>query len=140
LRARRFGVGIFLGIYEMNNLAGWCWRLAVLYVLFGMVMGEYMGMSGDHSQMPVHAHINVLGWVSLALFGVFYKIYPTAAEGKLPLAQVILFNIGIIVQAFAVSQILMGNMDMAPVAGIASGLLILSALMFAFLVYRHTKA
>ena len=123
----------------MRNLSGWCFRLAVLYALFGMVMGEIMGASGDHSQMPVHAHINVLGWVSLALFGIFYKSWPESAVGKLPLVQFILFNIGVVVQAAAVSQILMGNQGAAPIAGSASGFLILSMAMFAFLVYRHTR-
>jgi hypothetical protein len=124
----------------MNNIAGWCFRLAVLYALFGMVMGEIMAISGDHSQMPVHAHINVLGWVSLALFGLFYNSYPASAEGKLPLIQFVLFNLGIVIQAFAVSQILMDNTAMAPVAGIGSGLLILSMAIFTFLAYKHTKA
>ena len=93
----------------MKNLSGWCFRLAVLYVIFGMVMGEWMASSGDHSQMPVHAHINVLGWVSLALFGLFYKTHPGSEEGKLPLVQFILFNLGVIIQSIAVSQILRGN-------------------------------
>jgi len=121
----------------VKNLPGWCFRLAVLYGLFGMVMGEIMGMSGDHSQMPVHAHINVLGWVSLALFGVFYKLWPSAAAGKLPAAQFGLFNVGVVVQAIGVSLILTGNDDAAPVAGIGSIFLIVSMLIFAFLVYRH---
>ncbi len=121
----------------MNNLSGWCFRLAVLYALFGMVMGEAMAVSGDHSQMPVHAHINVLGWVSLALFGVFYKLWPASANGKLPMVQFVLFNIGVVIQSIAVSVILTGNEAFAPMAGVGSGLLILSMAMFAYLVYRH---
>ncbi|MDP6829685.1 MAG: hypothetical protein QF512_01845 [Alphaproteobacteria bacterium] len=121
----------------MSNLSGWCFRLAVLYALFGMVMGEAMAMSGDHGQMPVHAHINVLGWVSLALFGVFYKLWPAAAVGRLPLAQFVLFNIGIIVQAVSVSIILSGNEAAGPFAGIGSAFLIISMALFAYLVYRH---
>jgi hypothetical protein len=30
----------------------------------------------DHSIMPAHAHLNLLGWVSLFLFGIFYKLIP----------------------------------------------------------------
>ena len=51
--------------------------------------------------------------------------------------QFILFNIGILIQAFAVSQILMGDESFGPVAGAASGLLILAMLIFAFKVYKH---
>ena len=89
----------------MQNLASWCVRLAVLYALFGMVMGEVMASSGDHSLMPVHAHINVLGWVSLALFGIVYKVWDIPT-GKLAWAQFGLFNVGIVVQAVGVTLIL----------------------------------
>ena len=123
----------------MKNLSGWCFRLAVLYALFGMVMGEVMAVSGDHSQMPVHAHINVLGWVSLALFGVFYRLWPAATVGMLPGIQFVVFSIGIVIQSIAVSLILNGNEEVAPMAGAGSGLLIVSMALFGYLVYRHAR-
>jgi hypothetical protein len=43
---------------------------AVIYALAGMALGIVMGASGDHSLAPLPAHINLLGWASLALFGV----------------------------------------------------------------------
>jgi hypothetical protein len=33
--------------------------LAVFCALFGLVMGEIMGISGDHSQTLVHSRTNV---------------------------------------------------------------------------------
>ena len=124
----------------MNNLAAWCFRTAVIYALFGMIMGEIMAASGDHGLMPVHAHINVLGWVSLALFGVFYKLWPEAAEGSLAGLQFGLFNAGTVVQAIGVTLILTGDESFAPVAAGGSALLIIGMAMFAFLVYRHTRS
>ena len=47
---------------------------AALYALAGMALGMFMGASGDHSLAPVHAHINLLGWATLALMGSFYGL------------------------------------------------------------------
>ena len=78
----------------MQNLPLWCVRLSVFYAVFGMIMGVVMGSTGDHSLMPVHAHINVLGWVSLALFGIVFKVW-NIDTGKLAWTQFGLFNVGI---------------------------------------------
>lgn len=45
---------------------------AILAVL-GMLMGIGMGMSESFTYSPVHAHINLVGWASLALFGLAYR-------------------------------------------------------------------
>ena len=39
----------------------------------GMVMGIAMGMSEDFTLSPAHAHLNLVGWVSLVLFGLAYR-------------------------------------------------------------------
>src|SRR4028118_1855387 len=65
-------------------------------------MGIYMGIAHDFSLAPVHAHMNLVGWASLALFGITYKLYPQLQErwpAKLHFAlaapSAILFPIGI---------------------------------------------
>ncbi len=47
-----------------------CFQAAVLFVIAGMIWGIVMAISEDHSAMPAHAHLNLLGWVSLFLFGI----------------------------------------------------------------------
>jgi hypothetical protein len=42
--------------------------------LVGMVWGAWMGASQDHSLFPAHAHLNLLGWVTLAIMGGFYAL------------------------------------------------------------------
>jgi hypothetical protein len=51
-------------------------KLAVLFVVTGMAMGIAMAASHDHSAMPAHAHLNLLGWVSLFLYGNYDKLHP----------------------------------------------------------------
>ena len=71
-------------------------RTAVIYALLGMAGGIYMAASHDHSQMPAHAYLLLLGWVSMFLYGVFYKLFPAAQSGLAALHWWIA-NIGLIV-------------------------------------------
>ena len=50
-------------------------RTAVVLALLGILMGIIMAATHDHSLMPAHAHLNLLGWVSLFLFGIYYRLY-----------------------------------------------------------------
>jgi hypothetical protein len=76
--------------------------LAAIALSVGVGMGIYMGIAHDFSLAPVHAHMNLVGWASLALFGITYRIYPELQErwpAKLHFAlaapAAILFPIGI---------------------------------------------
>jgi hypothetical protein len=46
--------------------------VAVFFVIAGMAWGSAVTISNAHAAMPAHAHLNLLGWVSLFLFGIFY--------------------------------------------------------------------
>jgi len=63
-------------------------RAAVLFVIACMIWGIAMGISQDHSTMPAHAHLNLLGWVSLFLFGFYYHLHPSLNMNRLAKAQV----------------------------------------------------
>ncbi len=60
---------------------------AALAGLIGMGFGIRMGMSQDFTLAPAHAHLNLLGWVTMALYGLYHR---TAARrrGRLVWAQV----------------------------------------------------
>src|SRR6516164_5004150 len=49
---------------------------AVAFLVAGLIWGLVMGISQDFSTMPAHAHLNLLGWVSLFLFGIYYRLHP----------------------------------------------------------------
>ncbi len=76
--------------------------LAAVALAIGVGMGIYMGIAHDFSLAPVHAHMNLVGWASLALFGITYKLYPELQERwparlhfALAAPAAILFPIGI---------------------------------------------
>jgi hypothetical protein len=63
-------------------------REAVLLVIAGMIWGILMGISQDRSTMPAHAHLNLLGWVSLFLFGIYYHLHPAVDRSRLASLQI----------------------------------------------------
>lgn len=59
--------------------------LATILLLAGAALGIGMGASEDFQLTPVHAHLNLVGWASLAVFGLVYRAYPKLAERRLAL-------------------------------------------------------
>jgi hypothetical protein len=88
---------------------------AVVYALGGMALGMYMGGSGDHSMAPVHAHINLLGWATLALMGAFYGLAGAAAPAKLAWANFGVSNLGNVLTLPMVALIQAGKPPIVPV-------------------------
>ncbi|MGR6430427.1 hypothetical protein ACU5AY_05845 [Rhizobium sp. PAMB 3174] len=67
----------------MQKLAHFCFVSAAVYAFLGMALGITMAASHDHALMPVHAHLNLLGWVSMAIFGLFYQAAPHMARRRI---------------------------------------------------------
>ncbi|WP_207540889.1 hypothetical protein [Sabulicella rubraurantiaca] len=64
-----------------------CYLLAaVLAGSCGMMLGIGMGIAQNFLLTPVHVHLNLLGWVTFAIYGLTYHALPEAA--KLGLARV----------------------------------------------------
>lgn len=57
--------------------------LAALMLTMGVGLGIQMGIAHDFLLAPVHAHINLVGWASLALFGIVYRLYPEMAASRM---------------------------------------------------------
>lgn len=55
-------------------------RIAAIFGLIGTVLGSHMAGSGSPAFRPIHAHILLVGWLSLFAWGVFYKIYKVRAK------------------------------------------------------------
>jgi cbb3-type cytochrome oxidase subunit 1 len=57
--------------------------LASVCLVIGVCLGIYMGVNEDFQLVAVHTHVNLVGWVSLALFAVVYRLYPALAVSRL---------------------------------------------------------
>jgi drug/metabolite transporter (DMT)-like permease len=116
-----------------------CFQAAVLCVLAGMAWGIHMAVSDDHSAFPAHAHLNLLGWVSLFLFGLYYRLNPALERDKRAHVQVWSWLVGTVVMAVGVAMIHTGNMSGEPLAGIGSIIVLASMLLFGWLVFRTER-
>ncbi len=67
----------------MKNVALWFFLTAALAVTLGMIWGIVMSATHDHTLAGAHAHLNLVGWVTMGIFGLFYHTVPSAAEGRL---------------------------------------------------------
>jgi Na+/melibiose symporter-like transporter len=122
----------------MLRLEAWFLRVAVLYAVAGMALGIAMAMSGDHSQMPTHAHINLLGWVSMALYAATYRLWPAAARSVLAPWHFWLANAGALLVTIGLAGIVAGDEDrFGPIAAMGSIASLLSMLLFTAIVWRR---
>ena len=112
-------------------------RAAVLFVIVGMVWGLYMAISESHVTFPAHAHLNLLGWVSLFLFGIFYHLHPAIDRSRAALAQVWIWMAGVVIQVFGVARIYTGHPSGEAFAATGSFIVLGSMLLFTWLVYRR---
>jgi hypothetical protein len=64
-------------------LSARCLKLAGLYLVLGTSLGIFMGVTGNFSLAVVHAHTNLLGWATLALAAVVFRLWPQTAVTRL---------------------------------------------------------
>ncbi|OFL46398.1 hypothetical protein HMPREF2767_05155 [Nosocomiicoccus sp. HMSC067E10] len=50
-------------------------RFSAAFGLMGAFMGAHMAGSGGYELRPIHAHILVVGWLSLFSFAIYYRVF-----------------------------------------------------------------
>lgn len=81
-----------------------------LYLLVGIIFGMYMGGKQDFTLAPVHAHINLLGFTLMTLFGVAYRVMPQLAGNMLAKVHFWLHQVGAFVMLIGLFLLMSGNM------------------------------
>ena len=95
-------------------------RAGILFLLVGIGLGLAMSITQNHDVIGAHAHINLLGWVTSALFGGYYALNPAKAEGLLPRIHFWLYTAGVTLMSVALFLLLKGNTAMTPLVAIGS--------------------
>ena len=119
----------------MRDIAFVFFLAAVLCVTGGMIWGLQMAASNDHSMVGAHAHLNLVGWATMALFAIYYRLTPQAARGWLPRihAAAAILGVGIMVPGIALA-----TTGGSPGLAILGSLLVFaSMLIFLVTVVRH---
>lgn len=125
---------------DMNISRGFM-VMGAIYLLVGILLGAYMGGSGDHSLAPVHAHINLLGFTLMTIFGFGYRLIPGLGEGTLPKVHFWLHQIGALGLLLGLFLMMSGNVDgetIGPIFPVLEGAILLGVVLWLVGVLRRT--
>ena len=77
--------------------------IALLWAVVGMLLGLYMGIAEDQKLLTVHVAMMLSGFVTLALYGMLYRLWPAMKKSPLALAQfwiTVIGSAGVIVASY----------------------------------------
>jgi hypothetical protein len=97
---------------------------AACCALIGMAVGMHMGASQDFALRPAHAHINVVGWLSMAVMGGFYAL-DRGASKRLAWINFGLSGLGGVVLPGGIALIVTGHAAVGGLMAMIGGLLTL---------------
>ena len=123
----------------MPAISNYYFRAATVFLIVGIGVGLHMSISGNHNVIGAHAHINLLGWVTSALFGGYFALNPGKAGGRLPMIQFVIYLLGVTVMGVTLYLLLAGNSAMEPLVAISSLLTFLGVLIFAWIVWTPAR-
>lgn len=119
----------------MPKISELFFRSAILFLIVGIGLGLQMSISQNFNVVGAHAHINLLGWVTSALFGGYYALNPAKATGLVPLVQYWVYTVGVAVMAISLYMLLTGNTSVEPIVAISSLVTFAGVLLFAWVVW-----
>lgn len=119
----------------MPKVADYYFKTAIVFLVIGIGLGLQMSISGDHSAMGAHAHLNLLGWATGALFGIYFTLNPARAARRLAMVQFGVYMLGIVVMIPALYLLLQGNPGAEPFVAAGSMIVFAGVLLFAVIVF-----
>ncbi|WP_054954810.1 hypothetical protein [Paenibacillus dakarensis] len=118
-------------------------RFAALFGIIGTFIGSQMSGSMDYSMRPIHAHILLVGWLSVFAWGIFYKVYRVkykklvAVHGWLSMLGALGLTVGMWLYRFNPFQL---NETFVMILVIVGGsLLLLAFLLFSIITFLTVK-
>lgn len=108
----------------------------IVVALLCLLAGESFGiwMSQDPSRFllaPAHAHLNLVGWVTLTLYGLIHHAYPALGGARLAAVQCILAIIAAVTTPFTIVLAITSNDTNILPAILSSLCIVIATLMFA---------
>ena len=101
----------------MNGIARGFFIIGVFSVVIGMLWGIQMSATHDHTLSPAHAHVNLVGWVTFGLIGLYYHLVPTAAQGRLARIHLGLATLGLVALVPGIVLAITGATEIVAILG-----------------------
>lgn len=115
-------------------------KTAIIFLIIGISMGLHMAIGQDHSAIGAHAHANLLGWVTMSIFGGYHALNPAKAERRLAMIQYSIYTTGVAILVPALYLMLTGYPAMEPVVAVASLIIFAAVLLFAVIIFGSGAA
>ncbi len=71
----------------MIKYSKWLMRISAVYALIGAMLGSDIAGRKDYAMVPGHAHILVVGWLTLFAYGIFYYLFREIGMKKTAVLQ-----------------------------------------------------
>jgi len=111
-----------------------------LFLAMGMCWGIAMAVSQNFALAPAHAHLNLLGWVTMAIYGAFYALTRETFSARLAWINYGCATLGVAIMIPSLAIMLnTGNTALEPLVGIGSLLSLIALLVFAVSAFRELK-
>src|SRR5271154_3456915 len=110
--------------------------VSVVVLLAGMLAGIAMGIKQDFALGPAHAHLNLVGGVLLFLFGLYYRLVPSAGTSTLAKVQGWLHMIGAIAFPVGVAIVILKGEALVAIPIVGSLIVTAAMALFAVIVFR----
>lgn len=116
-------------------------KIGVVYFLIGIFFGLYMSAAHVFTLATVHVHLNMLGWMSLSLVGIFYYLFPHLAKTKSAKIHFWMHNIGLPIMMVCIALAIygVGGEVFFPIATIGGVLTVIGICFFGYNVLKHLK-
>jgi len=121
----------------MPRVSAAFFAIGVLFLIAGMIWGMIMGNSENFILAPAHAHLNLLGWVTMAIYGTFYALTRDTLRPKLAWTNFVLAVLGVLVMIPSLALYLSGNPQYGAGIAVGSVLCFLALLVFGISVARE---
>jgi hypothetical protein len=115
-------------------------KIAVVYFVVGVFFGMFMSISHKFEYASVHAHINLVGWASMALAGIIYHVFPSAGTSTLGKIHFWLHNIGLPIMMISLFFLVGGATGAEPFVAVGGTLTALAVILFTINVLKNVGA
>jgi hypothetical protein len=112
--------------------------IAVVMLIVGEILGLYMGVAENNQLLSVHVVLVLLGFVTLAIYGFMFRLWPAMKQGTLAAVQfwlAVVATVGMVVGSY---QLVVSRsvVIIAP----ASALAIVAAVLLAWLFWTRSTS
>lgn len=112
-------------------------RIALVYFVIGTAFGIVLSITQQFEFSSVHSHLSLLGWVTFALSGIIYCIFPKTGKCRLGWLHFWLFNVGLPLMSISLFFYLDGQESVEPILALGSLIYAAGVICFALNIFLN---